>query len=49
MQISALLPLMFAEDVEHGVRDLLGEEAVHHLGHHRFVTFDAVGDTVSER
>jgi hypothetical protein len=45
-----------AEGVEHGVGDLLREQAVHHLvlavvahlGHHRLVAFDAVGDAVGE-
>lgn len=47
---------MIAEGVEHGVGDLLREKAVHHLifavvahlGHHRFVTLDTVGDAVGE-
>lgn len=47
---------MVAEGVEHGVGDLPGEEAVHHLifavvahlGHHRFVAFDTVGDADGE-
>lgn len=47
---------MLDEGVQYGVGDLPGEQAVHHLvftvaghlGHHRFVTFDAVGDAVGE-
>lgn len=47
---------MVAEGIEYGVGDLLREEAVHHLifaviahlGHHRFVALDTVGDAVGE-
>lgn len=47
---------MFAQGIEYGVGDLLREKAMHHLvfavvthlGHHRLVTFDTVGDAVGE-
>lgn len=48
--------LLVAHGVEYGVGDLLREEALHHqvfamvahLGRHRFVAFNAVGDAVGE-